>query len=106
MDVPEFANAIDEHLAYYDELLIHVLFGDLARACLTAWRSGDVEFNRRVLALLEEAYDEHNDEDYVSNAVAVSFVEDIGPWDPSVSEFVAEWPPALLRNARRAGFDR
>jgi hypothetical protein len=103
-DVPEFAEAIDQHFVDNDELLLHLLLGDLSRACVTAWRQNDSEFNRRVLALLEEAFGEGEDDDYVSNAVSVSFVEDVGPWDPAVAEFIAGWPPRLLQDARRAGY--
>jgi hypothetical protein len=101
-EVPQFSDAVDQHIADNDEVLLHLLLGELARASVAAWESKDVEFNRRALALLDAAL--ADGDDYVTNAVSVSFVEDIGPWDTSVKEFVASWPPALLRDAQRAGF--
>ena len=101
-EVPKFSDSVDEHLADNDELLLHLLLSDLARTCSTAWRSEGVELTRSALALLDAALTDGDD--YVSNAVSVSFVEDIGPWDPTVRDFVASWPPALLQDARRAGF--
>lgn len=103
-EVPQFSKAIDQHTADNDEILLHVLLGDLARTCVAAWESGDEGFNPPALGLLEAALTDGND--YVANAVSVSFVEDVGPWDSNVHAFIESWPPALLRDALRAGFTR
>lgn len=103
-EVPEFADQIEEHIADNDELLPHLLLGDLARACVTAWQTDDSAFNLRALTVLDEVLAESDGDDYMGNAISVSFVEHVGPWDPSIREFIADWPPALLQDARRAGF--
>lgn len=37
----------------------------------------------------------------VQNLVAVSFVENVGPWDDGVKGFIASWPSALQEEAER-----
>jgi hypothetical protein len=45
------------------------------------------------------------DED-VENAVAVSFVENTGCWDPAMLPFIATWPEDLKAEAERQRFWR
>ena len=96
--VPEFGAAIDEHVADHGGVLPHVLFGDLSRFVLAAHHAGDHELVSRSLAFLELALLEGDDG--VQNLVAVSFVENVGPWDKSQESFIESWPEALRLEAR------
>jgi hypothetical protein len=98
--VPEFGPAVDEHVAEYDEVLQHVLFGDLTRFVLAAHERGDREVEERCLGFLDRAVRDGDDE--VKNLVLVSFVENIQPWDPSRADFIGSWPSALRGAAVRA----
>jgi hypothetical protein len=97
--VPEFGPTIDEHLADHHEVLLHVLFGDLTRFVVTAHARGDTDVGQRSLAFLDRALREGDE--YVQNLVAVSFVENVGPWDPTHREFIESWPEALRAEAER-----
>lgn len=97
--LPEFAPAIDEHVAHNDEVLPHVLFGDLTRFVLEASRQRNDDLTRRALVFLDISL---RDGDHsVQNLVAVSFVENVGPWDPSQAQFIESWPDALRLEAER-----
>ena len=95
--IPEFRPAIGEHVEVYGELLPHVLFGDLTRFVLAARARQDQELVQRSLAFLEDAMREGDQG--VRDLVAVSFVENIGPWDDAVAPFISEWPDALRQAA-------
>jgi hypothetical protein len=97
--VPEFDAPIDEHVAGFDEMLPHVLFGDLARFVLAAHESRDTDVEQRSLAFLDRALREGDDE--VQNLVAVSFVENVGPHDREQRDFIRTWPKALRAEAER-----
>jgi hypothetical protein len=97
--LPEFAAAIDEHVADHDEVLPHVLFGDLTRFVLDAHQRGDDDLVRRALAFLDSALREGDDG--VQNLVGVSFVENVGPWDADQAQFIASWPDALRLEAEQ-----
>jgi hypothetical protein len=97
--VPEFGPTIDDHVEECGETLPHVLFGDLTRFLLAAHARGDADVELRSLAILDEALREGDDQ--VQNLVAVSFVENVGPWDPTQREFTESWPDALRDEARR-----
>jgi hypothetical protein len=96
---PEAAAMVDEHLADYDELLLHPLMADFRRLAVAAYGRGDVDVSQRCLDLADRALLE-GDPDVV-NAVAVSFVEEIGA-DPGESPaFLATWPVGLLAEKAR-----
>lgn len=97
--VPEFQAAVDEHLAYYEELLDHVLFGDLTRFVLAAHDRGDASLVARTLRFLDEAL--ADGDEYVENLVAVSFVGIVGPWDHDRAAFIDSWPAGLRSEAHR-----
>src|SRR5207253_247565 len=88
--VPEFGPTIDEHVADYDSVLAHVLFGDLSRFVLAAHERGDTDVEERSLAFLDRALREGDEQ--VRTLVAVSFVENVGPWDQAQQGFIAAWP--------------
>jgi hypothetical protein len=97
--VPEFGPTIDEHVAEYDEVLAHVLFGDLTRFVLAAHERGDTDLEQRSLSFLERALREGDEQ--VQNLVAVSFVENVGPREQAQRDFIAAWPDALRMEAER-----
>lgn len=97
--VPEFGPMIDEHVAFYGDVLLHVLFGDLTRFVLELGVNGASDTEQRCLDFLDHAL-QHGD-DAVRNAIQVSFVENVGPWDPSAADFIARWPAALREEAHR-----
>ncbi|MFB4278068.1 MULTISPECIES: DUF7674 family protein [unclassified Nonomuraea] len=100
--VPEFDPLLREHLDSNGEVLQHVLFGDLTRFVLEAHRQGREELVERCLAFLSVAL--HASDVRVGELVAVSFVENVGPWDPGVADFIASWPDALRAEAERQGW--
>jgi hypothetical protein len=97
--VPEFRAETDEHVADYGEVLLHVLFGALTRFVLEANEERDVGVVERTLEFLEQAWVDGDEE--VRNLVAVSFVENVQPWDPSRRRFIESWPPGLRAEAER-----
>ncbi|WP_214415229.1 DUF7674 family protein [Sphaerisporangium fuscum] len=101
-EVPEFAPVVQEHVACDDEVLQHVLFGDLTRFVLKAHQCGDDAVVGRCLAFLEQAM--MASDLRLRELVAVSFVENVGPWDAEVADFIASWPPALRQEAAVQGW--
>ena len=101
--VPESRNLVDEHFADYDELLIHLLMSDLLRFATAAFAHDDIDLTQRLLQFLDHALREGDER--VNNAVAVSFVENIGTHEGETPEFVASWPRGLLdeRDRQRRG---
>ena len=70
--LPEFAPAIDEHRQTYDELLFHLLMGDLARFYMDQGRT-DAVLARRYWMTIERLAMEGDD--FVTNALGVSLIE-------------------------------
>ena len=97
--LPEFRAEVEDHIQFNEGLLPHVLFGDLTRFVLRAREQGRDDVVRRALEFLDEAL-RHGDEQ-VDNLVSVSFVENVGPWDPAQADFIDEWPHALRDEAVR-----
>lgn len=90
--VPEFRPFVAEHLQDNDgELLPHVLFGDLTRFYAGAKERGDHDLARRCLLFLEKAI--ISSDRAVEELVAVSFVENLAPWEGR--EDLSHWPPRL-----------
>jgi hypothetical protein len=87
---PLVAELRDEHVHDYEELLPHVLFGDITRhAAELARRAGDVadaadELNRLLQDLDDAMREARGTDDPVENVVWVSFVENASglPGDP------------------------
>ena len=67
------APVLDEHLAENEELLPHVLFGDVTRYASGLARRGELDDLDRLLSDLDGALDDSDDE--VDNLICVSFVE-------------------------------
>ncbi|MEQ1702092.1 MAG: hypothetical protein ABMA25_18430, partial [Ilumatobacteraceae bacterium] len=90
----------DDHLLEFEgEALLHLLVDDVRRWCVAALAAGEHEELRRCLEVM--AHGILSDDDYVQNAVAVSFVEDTPTWDASMASFMAVWPAALQAEAAR-----
>lgn len=99
---PELQPVLDEHLEDMSgELLPHLLFGDLTRYVTAAHGQGSGERVNRILQFLEDAI--QNGDQYVKDLVAVSFIENIGVWEPEMASLVAALPPALRQEARAQG---
>lgn len=96
---PEAQQLVDEHLANFDEVLLHLLVARVRDLTIAAFDRGDQEIASRLL----EAFDKGNSagDDAVENAVAVSFVEDSQWWDPARREFIESWPEGLREEADR-----
>jgi hypothetical protein len=70
---PDLAPLLDQHLRDYDELLPHVLFGDVTRYAAALARRGDLDDLNGLLSDLDHALGDSDDE--VDNLISVSFVE-------------------------------
>lgn len=91
--VPESDHLVAEHLTDNDELLLHLLMSDLLRLAVSTFSEGESGITDRVLAFVDGCL--RDGDEYVANAVAVSFVEDFGA-DPGESDaLLARWPAAL-----------
>lgn len=105
-DVPQTADLVQEHLADYDgELLLHILMHDLLKRTVSLYTNGKEDEARQLLEFVDRCLREGDE--YVENAVAVSFVEDYGyrPGEPDA--LLRLWPPGLrdeLRRQEEAGF--
>ena len=95
---PETQRLIDEHLADHDgKLLLHLLVADVRRLVLSAFGASNRDVAHRCLLVISHALTEGND--YIRNAIAVSFVEDTGLWDADVGPFIDSWPAPLRTEA-------
>lgn len=97
--VPETENAVFEHLADNDGLLLHLLMSDLLRMTVISHAAGEVGATDRLLAFMDRCLRE-GDHDVVY-AVAVSFIEDFGAHPGESAAFMARWPSALRAELRR-----
>lgn len=100
--VPEFEPFLIEHTKDYGEVLSHVLFGDLTRFVLREHAADRREVVHRCLRFLERAA--RYGDDKVVNLVAVSFVENVGPWNIELRRFISNWPSRLRELAAEQGW--
>ena|SRR5438105_2604476 len=99
-EVPEAAGVVSEHMSDYDgELLLHLLMADLLRFTVQAFHTGQSDVVMRALGFVDRALDEGDEA--VENAVAVSFVENVGLGEGETPSFLAVWPPALVAEKAR-----
>jgi hypothetical protein len=96
---PEALPIYEEHLADNDELLLHLFDARLRDLARGAFRSRDHGLAKRVLACIESGLTDGDE--YVENAVAVSFVEDSQWWERSEAPYLATWPAALRDEVER-----
>lgn len=98
--VPESSTTVREHLDEQEgELLLHLLVADLRRLALAWFEDGSTDALRRLLEVLETAL--RDGDEYVDNAIAVSFVEDLGWWEQDMQSFIAILPGELAREVER-----
>ena len=90
--VPESSEVVAEHLADNDGLLLHLLMGDLLRMTVSTYAAGEIVV-RRLLAFVDGCLREGDE--YVVNAVAVSFVEHFGAHPGESDALLDRWPRAL-----------
>jgi hypothetical protein len=96
--VPEAQQVVEKHLVDQEgELLLHLLMADLMRLAIASFEQGDADLLRRLLAVIDAGLRDGDEE--VENAVAVSFVENTGWWDPQMQPFIATWPAGLRAEA-------
>lgn len=99
-EVPQTAGLVTEHLEDNDgELLLHLLMGDLLRFAVSAFQANDTLTASKVLGLVDQAL--RDGDEYVQNAVAVSFVEHSGFGPGESEEFLAVWPQGLKEERQR-----
>ncbi len=91
--VPESGDVVAEHLADNDGLLLHLLMSDLLRMTVSTFGAGEVAVTDRLLGFIDWCF--RMGDDYVVNAVAVSFVEHFGTHPGESDALLKRWPPAL-----------
>ncbi len=99
IEVPETQQVVKDHLKDNGQLLLHLLTADLRRSAIDAFASGHPEVLGRLLALIDRALRDGVDD--VNNAMAVSFVEDTGWWDPAMQPFIEAWHLGLQAEVDR-----
>jgi hypothetical protein len=97
---PEVQPIVAEHRDDFDdEVLLHLLIADVLRFAVAAFEGGEDDVLTRALDAVAAGMSDGDD--YVQNAVGVSFVEDTPLWDPATEPFIATWPRALQVEAAR-----
>ena len=91
--VPESGDLVADHLADKDGLLLHLLMSDLLRMTVSTYAAGEVAVTDRLLTFIDWCLREGDE--YVINAVAVSFVEDFGVCPGESDALLQRWPAAL-----------
>lgn len=98
--VPESSTTVREHLDEQgSELLLHLLVADLRRVALAWFEEGRTDALNRLLGVLATALREGDE--YVENAIAVSFVEDLGWWEADMQPFITTLPDELANEVER-----
>jgi len=97
---PETLPIVAEHLTDNDnEVLLHILIADVRRFSIERFEDHDTAVLRRCLDVVARGLTDGDE--HVENAVAVSFVEDTGWWEPLMQPFMATWPAPLRDEAER-----
>jgi len=102
--VPELQSAYDEHLRNNDELLPHVFLGDVTRYVVRQVRSGETGLAspvERILGVLEQCM--ASGEEYVTELVAVSFIENLYGEDDVVKKLKGLIGPHLEKEIKIHG---
>ena len=94
VEVPEAKVVVKEHLLDQEgELLFHLLMADLLRFSVRAFEDAESDVLQRCLTFVDRALREGIDA--VVNAVAVSFVENVGHGPSETPAFIDSWPQGL-----------
>ena len=100
VEVPEADPTVREHLDDNGgQLLLELLTADLQRLALRWFEHDSKDQFERLIGVIERGLREGDEQ--VNNAIAVSFVEDTGWWDPAMQRVIAAWPPALQEEVER-----
>ena len=95
---PEARSLRDEHLAdYAGDLLIHVLMSDFQRLARDLYDRGELAALKQLLTIVDEGL--RSSDERLTNAVAVSFVENADLFDASAQPFICAWPKGLREEA-------
>jgi hypothetical protein len=99
-EVPEAGGVVSEHLSDQEgELLLHLLMADLLRFTVQAFKAGQTDVALHALGFVDRSLREGDEA--VVNAVAVSFVENVGFGEDETPAFLAAWPRGLLAEKAR-----
>ena len=98
--VPMTRSLVEQHIEDQSgEVLLHLLVADVRRFAFASFERDDEAVTTCLLDFLDLAL--ATGDDPVRNAIAVSFVEDTGWWDPAMVAFIATWPPTLAAEVER-----
>ena len=99
-ECPEARPLVEEHLQDNGgELLLHLVAADVLRLAIAMFNSQETEALGRCLGVVATGL--ADGDEYVQNAVSVSFVEDTPWWDEQMFPFIAVWPEVLQAEAKR-----
>jgi len=103
--VSSFAPIYDEHIKDNDELLSHVLMGDLARFSIELYRAGYKKGEKagreklgEILKILDEGI--QSPDSNLQELISVSFLENLGQADEDYDSMRALLTPALLNEMK------
>jgi hypothetical protein len=97
--IPGFETVYKEHVADYNEVLLHVLFGDLVRFLTSSFGLQDGDLRLRTTMDVMENLAAHGDE-RVKELVVVSFLENLDVDDPAFEAIRDMFGPALNADYR------
>ena len=99
-DCDEARPIVEEHLRDFEgEVLLHLLVADVLRLAIALFEANEIAALDRCLRVVATGL--ADGDEYVRNAVAVSFVEDTPWWDEKMYPFISAWPEALQAEADR-----
>lgn len=106
-EVPSLRMVFDEHLKQHDEILLHVLMGDVTRFLISKYREvkagakdaeGAAQLVRALLAILEAAM--ASPDDKLQELVSVSFLENLHQAESDYDGIKELLGPALSKELR------
>lgn len=99
--VPEAGDTVREHLDDQEgQLLLHLLMPELLRFGVAAFEDGETDQARRLLEFVGRCL--ADGDEYVRNAVQVSFVENYEYGQNEPDSFVPLWPDGLRAELGRS----
>ena len=96
-ECPEARPVVEEHLQDHGEILLHLVAADVLRLAIAMFNAGETEALNLCLGVVATGLTDGDE--YVQNAISVSFVEDTPWWDEQMFPFMAAWPDALQAEA-------
>ena len=102
--VPELQRTYDEHLQDNEELLPHVLFGEVSRYVVQQVRANENALTApvsRILDCLEQGV--ASGDEQVRNLVSASFVENLAEYDDVLARLKALMGPNLEKEFKNHG---